>query len=78
MHFCVQNTIFCTTCLLWHSMGKCQGVCKLSSTTVYILHKRNIETFLLLCGILKTVLVLGLKTGGVLKLACLLMVVSSL
>ena len=31
MHFCFQNTIFCTTCLLWHSMGKCQ----LLSKTLY-------------------------------------------
>ena len=36
MQFCVQNTIFCPTCLLWHSMGKCQGVCKLSGTTVHL------------------------------------------
>ena len=32
--FCFDNTKFCTTYLLWHSMGKCQGVCKLSGTTV--------------------------------------------
>ena len=78
MLFCVQNNIFCTTYLYGIHWENVRGVCKLSSTTVNILHKRNIETFLLLCGILKTVLVLGLKTGGVLKLACLLMVVSSL
>ena len=37
MHFCVQKTIFCTICLLGHSMGKCQGVCKLWGTTVIVI-----------------------------------------